>query len=360
MQPVKYAAIAVVFAAACAGRSAGSPPGPSPAPPSASAPVASATPNATATSNAVAVAVAPVEPAPAKPRLPAPRAFTLVRAGRVTSLALGKPPKVGVMIDGVVLVHDGKAFRELPALPPGVNFRDVELFFGRDDQPRLMGYSPRSVARAADIAKDAAPRALYLRFKGGRWQPEPSELGPLGSPEGALYGVLGFEDPEVVCRPRGVCLVKRLSGWKSVPAHPTPLPILLSGKTAWALGVDHVERLDASGFVELTPRKVFTTPSSVWVDAASNVWVAEPASQNVHRLSAGTWQTFPASVGAPHVLLGEPSGQLWVAGDAGVAFWHEDGFVPVAAVSGPLGVAIASSSELWFGGDAGLYRAQAL
>jgi hypothetical protein len=278
----------------------------------------------------------------------------------VTSLAVGKPPKVGVIIDGGVSVHDGNAFRELPALPRGVNFRDVELFFGRDDQPRLMGYSPRSSAAAADAVNDGPKRALYLRFKAGRWQPEPSELGPLGSPEGALYGVLGFEDPEVVCRPRGVCLVKRLSGWKSVPAHAAPLPIVLAGKTAWALGADHVERLDPSGFVELTPRRAFSAPSSLWIDAASNVWVAEPASQSVHLLSAGTWRTFPARIGAPRVLLGEPGGTLWVAGDAGVGFWHEDGFEPVAAVSGSLHVAVASGSELWFGGDAGLYRAQAL
>lgn len=284
----------------------------------------------------------------------APRSFSLMRPGVVTSLAVAKPPKIGAVIDGGVVLHDAKGFRELPRPPSEAGWRDVGLFFGRDDQPRMMGRTSDGSAEKPRV------RSVYLRFKGGRWQPEPSELGPLGSPEGALYGVLGWDDPEVVCRPGAVCLVKRLSGWKSVRAHAEPMPIQLAGQTAWALAKDHIERLDPSGFVELEPRHPFSEPSSVWVDDAGGIWVAEPTTKRVHHLSGGTWSSFESPIGAPRALLGDAGGVLWLAGDAGVAWWRDGRFIAVSGVAGPLAFAVKSGSESWFAGAAGLYRAQAL
>src|SRR5262245_43136936 len=111
----------------------------------------------------------------------------------VSSAAVGKPPKVAFLSASSVLVFDAKGTTTVAAPETTSDGGSVDRFFGRDDQPRLMGY------RRADGGGRAEP--FYRRFKGGRFQPEPSELGPLAAPEGALYGVLGHADPEVVCRP---------------------------------------------------------------------------------------------------------------------------------------------------------------
>ncbi|HEX5100331.1 MAG TPA: hypothetical protein VFV94_12565, partial [Polyangiaceae bacterium] len=172
-----------------------------------------------------------------------PLELTKVLPGPVLSAAVGTPPRMAVWSGQSVTLFDGATARELPPprLPPGAV---VELFFGRDDQPRLMGFAPAEAGKEIPV---------YLRFRHGSFRPEPSELGPLGAPRGALYGVLGFADPEVVCRPRELCLVKRTTGWKRVPAHERAVPIVLRNGAVFALHPDHVERLRDDGWAALEP-----------------------------------------------------------------------------------------------------------
>src|SRR4051812_37945704 len=161
-----------------------------PAPPAARAAPSAATPAALPPSRC---------PADLPPAALSTTVFTRIHSKPVLSAAVGTPPRAAVWSGQSVTMFDGPQARELPAptLPPRST---VELFFGRDNEPRLMGFAPSGAG--GDVP-------VYLRFRQGAFRSEPSELGPLGAPHGALYGVLGFADPEVVCRPRELCLVKR-------------------------------------------------------------------------------------------------------------------------------------------------------
>ncbi|HEY4159769.1 MAG TPA: hypothetical protein VGM29_16775 [Polyangiaceae bacterium] len=277
--------------------------------------------------------------------------FSLVHDGPVSSLAVA-PPKIGVLAAERASVFDGRAWTTLAPLqkPDGAHF---ELFFGRDFEPRLMGYLDEPSARSD------GPHSFYKRFKGGRWQDEPSELGPFASGAGALYGVLGVVDPEVVCRPGAQCLIKRVSGWSRVPAHAAPVRIALAGGTAWALYSNHVERLEPAGFARFGPERGWRDPSGIWVDAEGAPWIAEPAERALFRLEHGTWLRVESPLAEPRALWGRANDDLWLVGAGGAA--HFDGTTWQCAndVRGPLRFIVALGDELWLAGDAGVFRGQA-
>ena len=83
-------------------------------------------------------------------------------------------------------IHDGQSWSPRP-LPDALRHAPgedefVEIFFGRDNQPRLMGRR---------IGLDGARSAVYLRHFPSGWRKEPAELGPLANAD-SLYGPLGF------------------------------------------------------------------------------------------------------------------------------------------------------------------------
>jgi hypothetical protein len=277
---------------------------------------------------------------------PLPFGFERVDSTPVRSLALGKPPKVAFLARGEALVFDGKSFGRLPAPDTSESGLAVEIFFGRDDQPRLMGFR-RSLERSS-------PSPYYRRFKATRFQPEPSELGPLAGPDGALYGVLGHDDPEVVCRAGSFCLVKRMTGWGRAPAHAEPVRVVLAGGTAWALHRDRIERLERDAWVPLLPERPWAAPQSLFVDTQGSPWIVH--GNEVTRLVGGRWESTVAPVDKPLAIWGTTASDVWLVGVGGASHFDGKSWRRVPNVAGPLALVAGSGRNLWLGGESGVYR----
>lgn len=251
-------------------------------------------------------------------------------------------------------VYDGKTFRTIePDLTsaPGLT---VSIFFGRDNRPRLMGY-------AEDGRGGLEQR--YLRERAGRWQKAADELGALGTAKG-LYGVLGHDDPEVVCSPKRSCIVKRVTGWVSVPAHDAPLPIALSGGTAWALASDRVLRLAETGWLALEPPRVFDKPVALFsaLPSASptrDLWVLDQSGASLARRMGGVWSVTPAPVRNAKAIAGRSEKDLWIVGDGGAAHFDGSSFRCAADAPGPLRAVSLADGAVWVGGESGLFRLEA-
>ncbi|MGC4091085.1 MAG: hypothetical protein QM756_25065 [Polyangiaceae bacterium] len=266
----------------------------------------------------------------------------------MTDFAVGTPPTVAALVDGVVRVFDGRRWKALPkpeGLPAELEYR---LFFGRDNQPRLMGYSDAS-----------APRAFYRRYKNGSFQPEPSELGPLGAAAGALYGVLGYTDPEVVCKPHELCLIKTLSGWKRVKAHDAAVPVFLGGGGAWALFDRSLQQLSETGFAPFSPSRVFERPVSVWVDPDKAPWVLDAGAAGLFRVVQGEWQKIQLALTEPAAVWGKGSSDIWVVSRSGAAHFDGVSFRCVRELNGDLRFVMPAGDTVWFAGAAGAYRVSA-
>jgi hypothetical protein len=272
--------------------------------------------------------------------------LTPIYSGRVLSAAVGTPPRAAIWSGQSVTLFDGGTARELPPprLPPGAS---VELFFGRDNQPRLMGFAPGEPGKEVPV---------YLRFRQGVFRPEPSELGPLGAPRGALYGVLGFADPEVVCRPRELCLVKRTTGWKRVAAHERPVPIVLRNGAVFALHPDHIERLRDDGWSALEPARRFEQPLDAWPLPNGELWVTDRSATGLSRLKDGVWEAVDSPISEPRAIFGRSERSMLVVGKNGAAELDGAGFRCIRGVSGPLQLAFAVGNAVWVAGESGVYR----
>ncbi|HEV8548244.1 MAG TPA: hypothetical protein VGQ57_04430 [Polyangiaceae bacterium] len=259
---------------------------------------------------------------------------------------MGTPPRVAIWSGRAVTVFEGTNARELPAprLPPGAH---VDVFFGRDDQPRLMGFAPGEPGKEVPV---------YLRYRHGAFRAEPSELGPLGAPRGALYGVLGFADPEVVCRPRELCLVKRTTGWKRVAAHEEPVPIVLRNGVVFALRSESLERLGDDGWSALSPPYRFQQPLDAWPARNGELWVIDRSTEGLFRLKGGHWEVVVSPVSEPQAILGRSERSVLVVGKSGAAEFDGERFRCVRGVNGPLALAFAVGDEVWVAGQSGVYR----
>jgi hypothetical protein len=270
--------------------------------PAPAASVSAASPAVTATKR---------EDVPTAPATPAPPRFVFshVLDTPVSSLGVGTPPKLAVLAGAQVSVFDGRGWTALPLIPNAQNAR-FELFFGRDNEPRLMG---------SRTASDGSAHAFYKRFKARRWQDEPSELGPFASGDRPLFGLLGFTDPEVVCRAGEICLVKRVSGWSRVPAPAAPpLCMFLMGGTAWALDRGGMLRLEPAGFVRAETKFYplpLAEPSALWGGAEDDVWLV--GHDGAQHFDGSSWQRV-AGVDGPLSAIAPVGRELWLAGPSGV------------------------------------------
>jgi hypothetical protein len=281
-----------------------------------------------------------------------PFSWTHLQQEAVLSFALGKAPKVAALVQGAVLLFDGSTWRRLEALESARPGTQVQLFFGRDDAPRLMGFS--------QPPGEAEARPFYQRFKQGRFQPEPSELGPLAASRGRLYGVLGHDDPEVVCRQGSFCLVKRVTGWAKAPAHGSVPHIVLAGGDAFALHADHIERLKGEQWVPLTPARAWREPLALWLDPSGTPWVIERGQDALLTLVDGTWQAIAQPVREPRALWGSARNDLWIVGSSGAAHYNGVDFRVVDGVSAPLHGVAFSAPYLWLTGESGVFRGEPL
>jgi len=274
--------------------------------------------------------------------------FRRVETTPVVSLGVGKPPKVAFLGSGEALIGEGKGLSRVPVGDAPSAELSIEIFFGRDDQPRLMGTRRTPASGKA--------QAYYRRYKGGRFQPEPSELGPLAGGDGPLYGVLGHADPEVVCRPGLFCLVKRTTGWSRAPAHSVPVRVVLAGGTAWALHPDRIERLEKDRWVPIVPERTFGDPSALFVDSDGAPWVVESKSDAVTRLVKGGWETTASPVRGARAIWGSAPNDVWLVGASGAARFDGTSWRDVSGVPGPLSLIAFAPPSLWLAGPAGVFE----
>jgi hypothetical protein len=296
-------------------------------------------------------AAQPPRPSPegSEPTVPAPEPtplaydsmhFVHVLDVPVRSIALGKAPKAAVLADAAY-VFDGDRFEKRGVPSDG----SLEIFFGRDNQPRLMG-----TRRSAD----GTITSVYLRLRASGFRPEPSELGPLARARGGLYGLLGFADPEVVCSPGFACLVKRESGWTRIEADAEPTPMFLTDRGVYKATGSALLRLEGSAWT--VARQAFAPrPSSLCHRTDTELWMVAEGSVLV-LAGAGAPSAVETPVRSPKAIYCAAEDSLWVVGESGAA--HHDG-TEWSIVPGDLGqltqVTGRGKGEIWFGGTQGVF-----
>jgi len=315
----------------------------------------SATPAPTHTEAASASAAPATVPAPSpNPGSPAPvtAEFAQERSEPVARLALDKPPHVAALGEKSVFIHDAKGWREvrLPKSVAEAPDAELELFYGRDYQVRIVGTHSSA----------EGPRSVYLRSVPGGLKAAPAELGRLGnSPRGALVAVLGTADPEVVCRPGEVCLIKRLSGWTTLEAPAELSLAAVSHGSGWVVVGKQVLRADRE-WMALEPKGPWQEPNMLFA-VGERVFVSEVSPSRVYELGDGAWKVHDSPVGVVSSIWGIQPEAYWIAGDSGVAYFDGREFRPMpAAPKGTRRILGRSEAEVWFAGVSGLYRLTAL
>lgn len=295
-----------------------------------------------------APASAAPEPAPAPVAAPKPAAlpvydgvsFRQVLDVPIHYVAFAPSGKVAAVGEDV-WVGDGASLKKLPA--PGPALADVRVYFGRDDQPRLMG------------AEGGAP--VYRRFRGGRWQSGATEIGRLGSGKSApLFGVLGNDDPEVVCKVGDGCIVKRRSGWQTITPPEGRPSVSLEHGTTWALAPATLLRLESEGFRAFGGTLPFSHATAISATSERDVWVAEPDA--LYRFDGKSWARLDAPVDGIAGVWAAAEKDVWVVGQGGAVHYDGATWSRVKEPSGALRLATGpSAADVWLAGKAGLFHA---
>jgi hypothetical protein len=233
---------------------------------------------------------------------------------------------------------------------------DIGIYLGRDNKPRIMG-SRWEVAQGRGQANP-----VYLRYKGNRWQPDPKEIGRLGKkPFTGLFGVLGNADPEVVCKVGDACIIKRRSGW-------TTLPRVRELGRVW-LCASHVFSLDSKGMRRLD-QAVWTNVSwefdgrgketGFWATSAQNYWVSVAGDNALYRFDGAKWDRFESPVEKPKAIWASAASDVWVVGENGAGHFDGTSWARVKGLTMPLeSVSGRNEKEVWLGGPQGLFRGKA-
>lgn len=286
-------------------------------------------------------------PSASTPPAPLPP-FQLRRLDRVLetsvhSLALSEGGRVAALGEAAWLATGG-AWRRLP--PPPASGPDVRIYFGRDEQPRLMG-------------KRGAV-GVYARLRGGGWERGAQEIGRLGgSPMAPLYGALGERDPEVVCAVDRECLIKRRSGWTVVAAPPGPLRAELCGTTAWAWDRGGVHLLDGGAWRALDVRAEFSRAEHLWAVSRRDVWLVERSPSRLHHFDGERWTAQDSPVPGPRALWASGPADVWLVGDGGAARFDGERWRPVQGLDAPLAtVTSLTGAVLWWAGPSGVWRGE--
>lgn len=275
------------------------------------------------------------------------RPFERIHEGKATSLALGKRGYGAILVDGVPWRYDGKAWKEEPlpdalAKPAGAS-DDVAIFFGRDNRMRLMG-----ARRTGDEVG-----LVYLRYKHG-WREGHREIGSLANkPHNGLFGILGWDDPEVVCRIGGKCIIKRLTGWTVIDAGPGAPDVVIAQERAWALHDDHIAEVTNKGWKSLDAIP-FRGPRGLWADADGNLWVSAGAGMYHH--DGKGWTKHHAPVKRPRAVWGSGPNDVWVVGDDGAGQFDGKAWRKVKGPRGPLAHVLGRDGAVWLAGASGTWR----
>lgn len=266
----------------------------------------------------------------------------------VVSLGIGDP-KVAVLGVEPWLYTVGKwkkiAFPE-KFKPAGGQPYNGRIFFGRDDRVRIMGTRE----------KDGHAAQLYLRHRNDIWIEEKKEVAKLLDPPAQpLWGILGNADPEVACKLDDICIVKRRSGWKTMPAGPgTPRVDLFDG-VAWAMHPDSVAKLEKDKrWITIGSPAPFKNATG-FAASGDEVWVGEETNDKLHHFRNGVWTTEPSPVSGPRGMWATTREDVWLAGVGGLA--HYDGKT-WSRVNGPLGPLVevqGRDADVWAVGKTGVW-----
>jgi hypothetical protein len=254
-------------------------------------------------------------------------------------------------------LFDGRVWRAIAlpvALRPGQGERDeVRIFFGRDHAPRIMGTRHGA----------AGPRAHYLRYRNGAWREEPRELASFaGKPDAAIYGVLGWDDPELLCKVGEFCLVKQRSGWSQVPlpvAGPrTALRIDLGPGGPYALLERELLRLDGARWAAVGGAGPWRQDPAGATAHTHGGWVSVPGEGAIYQTDGRSWTRHPSPVREPQGLWAPSDRELWIAGRDGVGWFDGTRFWRVDGIGGAVVEIVGRDDRLWFGGPGGVWQAR--
>jgi hypothetical protein len=267
----------------------------------------------------------------------------------VSSIALGEGSRLAVLADPPQ-VGDARGLHALP-LPSALRAKpgevdDAQIFYGRDNEPRVMGTRRSSTGENAIYWRHTAA----LGWRDGR--EEIAQLG--GAQRGGLWGVLGSADPELVCRSNAQCLIKRSTGWTTAPAGAAARAVTLQDGVLWGLDASGIAGIDARGWALAIPAPAWSAPRAFWA-TRGEAWVS--TERELFHFQDGAWSALPSPLSDVNACWGSQASSVWFAGKGGVAHYDGRGFA-IARVPGSLRVIRGrSDDEVWLGGDAGLFRA---
>jgi len=333
----QYRASLIVLAVACS-----APRGAEPS----SAPLSKAPASATSAPASLPVDAQAPRAVPDAVAPPASASFSFRRVldAPVHSLAFAENSYVAAL--GVDAWLDrGKGFKKLtqPPRPTG----DVEIYFGRDNMPRLMGF----------VRTPAGETSVYNRWRKDAWDSGADEIGRLAGVPGPFYGVLGPADPEVVCKRGDQCIIKRRSGWTTLPALPNLPRVVLCDGQAWAFESSQLWFLEKAGWRQMSGAPAFTRIGSVWGASPADVWIVDAGRNVLHHLSGSTWTEQRLAVDGPRAVWAPSPSEIWLVGEGGAA--RHDGKEWTLAADAPKGAAVVtgrSTNEVWLAGSSGVWR----
>jgi len=271
--------------------------------------------------------------------------FRRVLDAPVHALALGEKGRVAAL-GADAWLDEGKGLRKLPR--PSAPTSDVQIYFGRDDQPRLMGFFPTPHER----------QGVYARFRKGAWERGAAEIGKLGStPMAPLFGVLGYADPEVVCAPDVLCIVKRRTGWTMLAPPPGQPRVELCNGVAWAFERAGVHRLDKQGWRALDVKPSFSHADHLWAVSDADVWLVEHAANRLHHFDGKEWKAEPSIVTGPRALWAASASDVWLAAEGGAAHYDGKSWSKVEGATQSVRVVTGRNArEVWLAGESGVWR----
>jgi hypothetical protein len=262
----------------------------------------------------------------------------------VHSLTFGEKSYVAALGEDAWLDR-GKGFEKLPKPPKATP--NTEIYFGRDNQPRLMGFE-----RTA-----AGEEGVYNRFRKNAWERGADEIARLADVPGPFFGVLGWADPEVVCKRGDQCIIKRKTGWKFLPALANLPRVALCEGQAWAFEQNQLWSLEKDGWRAVAGAPAFGRITGVWGKSTADVWVADAGRKVLHHFAGSSWTEQPSPVEGPRAVWAPSPNEVWLAGDGGAARYDgKEWSLASDAPKGGLVVTSRDAREVWLAGSTGVWR----
>jgi hypothetical protein len=316
---------------------------------------------AIAISRAVSASARTIAPEPPETRSLAGLRFERVVEAAVHSVALGPKGDVAAIGEGAWLRRSQSnkpGFERLP--DPKVPLAGASVYLGRDHLPRLMGSAPNAAPEGGVVA-------IYRRFRNGTWIPAPKELGSLAEPDqGALEGILGDDDPEIVVKVGKQCLVKRRTGWTPLPALPAPGAYAIAGGEGWAHCNGQLLHFAKKAVVPVGSTSAFQRARALAASSPSAMWALSLEGSGRSELFAfdgQAWRFEPCPVAEPRAMTALPDGTLWLGGVGELCRWQSGSWQRAelrtadgTALGEVRSLAARNADAIWIASSTGLWH----